>query len=262
MNREAIASPQNAKIKELIKVRQRRNRDRQKKYIIDGVRQLKTAFRNDFRLEALYFSEHSADAELLELARKRAVALQPVTARVFEKIGYGDNPDGHLGLAVQAELGLEDMPCPEDALYVIAERLEKPGNLGAILRSADAAGVTGVIVCDTHTDVYNPNVIRSSLGAFFTVPLAVAGSEETAKWLKDRDVSIYAAAPDAEKSYTGIDLTRAAALAVGSEHSGLSAVWMKEQRVSIPMTGQVDSLNAAQTATILMFEAARQRRDK
>ncbi|MFH1414528.1 MAG: RNA methyltransferase [Elusimicrobiota bacterium] len=259
MKNTLITSLQNTSIKELVKIRQRRHRDRQKLYIIDGVRQLTFAIKNNFQIETLYFQEDLADKELIKLASAKSTALQPVTANVFKKTGYGDNPDGHLGLARQPEFKLKDMPCPSAPLYIIAENLEKPGNIGAILRSADASGVSGIIICDIHTDIFNPNVIRNSLGAFFTVPLAVADSAEAVRWLKERNVRIYAAVHDAHKSYTDIDLTGAAALAVGNEHSGLTEIWFEETGVRIPMVGQADSLNAAQTATILMFEAARQR---
>ena len=144
-------------------------------------------------------------------------------------------------------------------LYLVAERLEKPGNLGAMLRSADAAGATALVLCDGRTDLWNPNVIRASQGACFAVPVAVASAAETLAWLRQRAVQIVAAAPLAARSCYDLDLRHPSALVLGAEHDGLTSIWSGEASVRIPMSGQVDSLNVAQTATVLLFEAVRQR---
>jgi TrmH family RNA methyltransferase len=141
----------------------------------------------------------------------------------------------------------------------VVEDVEKPGNLGAILRSADAAGVAGVVACTPVTDIANPNTIRASQGTFFTVPIALTITPNALQWLHGHEIQILAATPAAKHLYTDFDLRRPTAIVVGAESTGLSQAWLKEQTVRVPMAGQVDSLNVAQTATILIFEAARQR---
>jgi TrmH family RNA methyltransferase len=143
---------------------------------------------------------------------------------------------------------------------VVTEGLEKPGNLGAILRSADAAGVTGLIVCESQTDIWNPNVVRASQGAFCTVPIAIASAPEALDWLRQHHFQILVATPAARQCYTELDLRLPSALIMGAEHTGVSPIWHSERPIRIPMAGQVDSLNVAQAAAILLFEAVRQRR--
>lgn len=256
-----ITSLQNPTVKRLVALRQRRARDREQAMLLDGARAIRLALANAFPLTTLYYDAETASthAELLQRAQTAGVSLQAVSAVVFQKIGYGDHPDGLLGLATQLAVTLAALPTPANPLYLVAEGLEKPGNLGAILRSADAAGVTGLIVCDGQTDIWNPNVIRASQGAFCTVSLAVAPSAETRAWLHERGCQILVAQPDAPHVYTAVDLRTPTALVVGAEHAGLSPVWHGETPIRIPMAGQVDSLNVAQAASILLFEAVRQR---
>jgi TrmH family RNA methyltransferase len=257
--RPTLTSLQNTRIKNLVKLRQRRQREQQDLMLIDGVRALSLAIRNDFVIKTLYFDETRPDEALLQSAQAADIDLQPVTSTVFQKIGYGDNPDGHLGVAPQPDLRLERLPIVEIPLYVVVEGLEKPGNPGAILRSADAAGVTGLIICDSVTDITNPNTIRASQGTFFTVPVAVTDTDVVLRWLHDNNLQILAATPAGANLYTDFDLRRPTAIALGAEDNGLTQAWLAEQTVRIPMVGRVDSLNVAQTATILIFEAARQR---
>ena len=258
---QIITSVHNPTVKNLVKLRQRRDRDRQHLLLIDGARALHLALQNAFPVSTIYFAEDVAHphADLLQRARGTGVTLQEVSAAVFRKIGYGDNPDGILGLASQPEASLTALPVTGLPLYVVTEGLEKPGNLGAILRSADASGVTGLIVCDSHTDVWNPNVVRASQGAFCTVPIAIASAPEVFAWLCQRPIEILVATPAARQCYTEVDLRRPSALVVGAEHAGVSAIWHRATPIRIPMAGQVDSLNVAQAASILLFEAVRQR---
>jgi TrmH family RNA methyltransferase len=256
-----ITSLHNPTVKNLVKLRQRRARDRQQLMLIDGARALRLALHHAFPVTTIYFAEDVAQthADLLQRARVTGVALQEVSAAVFHKIGYGDNPDGVLGVASQPKVHLTALPARDLPLYVITEGLEKPGNLGAILRSADAAGVTGLIVCDSQTDIWNPNVVRASQGAFCTVPIASATAPEVLDWLHQRHIQILVATPSASQCYTEIDLRLPSALIMGAEHTGVSPSWHSEIPVRIPMVGQVDSLNVAQAASILLFEAVRQR---
>jgi TrmH family RNA methyltransferase len=258
----AITSLHNPTIKNLVKLRQRRARDRQRLLLIDGARALRLALHNAFPVTTIYFAEDVAHrhADLLQRAQATGVTLQEVSTAVFHKIGYGDHPDGILGVAPQPRAELSALPAPGLPLYVVTEGLEKPGNLGAILRSADAAGVTGLIVCESQTDVWNPNVVRASQGAFCTVPIAIAAAPEVLEWLRQRHIQILVATPAARQGYTEIDLRLPSALILGAEHAGVSPIWRSELPIRIPMAGQVDSLNVAQAAAILLFEAVRQRR--
>jgi RNA methyltransferase, TrmH family len=257
-----ITSLHNPTVKNLVKLRQRRARDRQQLMLIDGARALRLALHNTFPVTTIYFDEDVAHihADLLQRARVTGVVLQEVSAAVFHKISYGDHADGVLGVATQPGAALTALPARGLPLYVVTEGLEKPGNLGAILRSADAAGVTGLIVCDSQTDIWNPNVIRASQGAFCTVPIAIASAPEVLDWLRQRHIQILVAMPSASQGYTEIDLRLPSALIMGAEHTGVSPIWHNERPIRIPMAGQVDSLNVAQAAVILLFEAVRQRR--
>jgi TrmH family RNA methyltransferase len=180
---------------------------------------------------------------------------------VFEKLSYRDRPDGLLAIAPQLRRALGDLDLGAAPLLVVAEAIEKPGNLGTILRSADAAGVDAVIVCDRCTDVNNPNVVRASIGTLFSVPVAEATSAEAFEALRARGIQIVAATPHAERLYSDVDMTRGTAIVVGAEQYGLSDTWMRQAdaAVQIPMLGQADSLNVAAATTILLYEAARQR---
>ena len=258
---QTITSLYNPTVKNLVKLRQRRVRERQHVMLIDGARALRLALHNAFPVPTIYFAVEVAHlhADLLQRARVTGIALQEVSAAVFHKIGYGDNPDGVLGVAAQPRAELTALPVRGLSLYVVTEGLEKPGNLGAILRTADAAGVTGLIVCDTQTDIWNPNVIRASQGAFCTVPIAIASAPEVLDWLRQRHLQLLVATPSASQCYTELDLRLPSALILGAEHTGVSPIWHRELPIRIPMTGQVDSLNVAQAAAILLFEAVRQR---
>ena len=177
----------------------------------------------------------------------------------FEKIAYKERPDGLLMVGPHVSIKLADLKLPENALVIVTEAIEKPGNLGTILRSADAAKVAAVIVCDRTTDIHNPNVVRASTGTMFSVPIVEATSEEALEFLKAYNFKILAATPHAEKLHFEVDLTGNVAIALGAEQYGLTAKWMDgaELRVRIPMLGLADSLNVSAAATILVYEAVR-----
>ena len=183
-------------------------------------------------------------------------------------MSYRDRPDGLLGIAPQKKMTFDDLEKTikkgQLPFYVVAEAIEKPGNLGTILRSSDAAGVTGLIVCDRCTDIYNPNVVRASVGTLFTVPTIEAEGQQTLKWLKKQGIAILAATPEATLEFTEVDLNRPLAIAVGTEQLGLSDRWMKEAdlQVRIPMNGVADSLNVAMATTLLLYEVNRQRKKR
>jgi TrmH family RNA methyltransferase len=177
----------------------------------------------------------------------------------FRKIAYRRHPDGVLAVVTTRSTTLDALDLPDRPLVLVVEGIEKPGNLGAMLRTADGAGVDAVIVADPATDAYNPNVVRASQGAVFTVPLAVATADTGAAWLAGRGIRVVAASPDATTPPWQVDLTGPLAAVVGSEHAGLSSVWNGADGVGIPMRGTADSLNAATAAAVLLYEAVRQR---
>ena len=199
---------------------------------------------------------------LIEQIRKSGAETLRCGDDVFHKLSYRDRPDGLVAIAVQMQRQLRDLVTKKDPFLVIAEAIEKPGNLGTILRSADAAGVDGVIVCDRCTDIYNPNVVRASVGTLFTIPVVEATSVETLRWLQERKIKVIAATPSAEKEFTNTDLTGGVAIAVGTEQIGLSEAWMKSAdiQVRIAMNGVADSLNVATATTLILYEVVRQER--
>ncbi|MFA6999034.1 MAG: RNA methyltransferase, partial [Victivallaceae bacterium] len=172
-----------------------------------------------------------------------------------------ERPEGLVATAVMKSHTLENIPVKKNGFYLIAESIEKPGNLGSMLRSADAAGVDGLIICDKGTDLYNPNVIRASTGALFCVPLAETDSVTALNWLRANDIKILSATPHSEFNYSEFDFTGGVAIVVGREQTGLTEFWLEQAdlKVKIPMLGKIDSLNVSSAATILLYEVARQR---
>jgi TrmH family RNA methyltransferase len=208
---------------------------------------------------ALFLGEN--EFALLDKLVHCGTIVAETTPQLLEKMAYRERPEGLIAVARMKKHFLHDLPVRKNGLYLIAEAVEKPGNLGSILRSADAAGVDGLIICNKCTDIYNPNVIRASTGALFCVPLAEATTAETIAWLKENSILTLAATPHTDKVYTEIDMTCGIAIVVGTEQHGLSEQWLNtaDINIRIPMLGKIDSLNVATAATILLYEAARQR---
>lgn len=267
-----LSSLQNPRIKEAIGLRERSQRNSSGLFIIEGYRELLRAVDAKQCIETLYFCPSlflgSNEWPLIERLKQRGAQLFECAEKVFYKLSYRDRPDGLLAVAKQQPLTLdhlsESLASKEAPFLVIAEAIEKPGNLGTILRSSDAVGVDGLVVCDRCTDIFNPNVVRASVGTLFTVPVVEAGGAETLRWLKKRGIQILAATPSAEVEYTAVDMSGPLAIAVGTEQLGLSKLWMDEAdiQVRIPMCGVADSLNVAMATTLLLYEALRQRRGK
>ncbi|MCY4012880.1 MAG: RNA methyltransferase [Gammaproteobacteria bacterium] len=260
-----LTSPANARVKRVVKLRARRHRDRERRFVIEGFRELDSALRAGFPVgEVFYCEQHFAargEQELVRRLRDSGAVCEPTNAAVFAKLSYRHTPDGLLAVAATPELALSRLDVPEDSLWLVATNIEKPGNLGAMLRTVDAVGASGVLVADPATDPFNPNVVRASVGTLFSVPLAVAGTAEVRAWLADHGIRVVATSPDATTDYAEADLSGSVAIAVGGEHGGLDAEWIAgTEAVRIPMAGQADSINAAMTAAVLLFEASRQRR--
>lgn len=259
-----ITSLQNPKIKQACRLRERRERDESGLFLIEGFRELKRAVDAGRTIQTIFFCPElflgENERPLMETAQADLICCSP---DVFAKISYRDRPDGLLGIAPQKHLNINDLDdvLSKNPFLLIAESIEKPGNLGTILRSADAAGADAVIVSDPTTDIHNPNVVRSSVGTLFTRPVIEADGRETLRLLRQRSVSIVAATPHAKKTYIEADFSGPLAIAVGSEQYGLSEEWMKmaDCQVRIPMLGIADSLNVASATTLLLYEVLRQR---
>lgn len=261
---ETITSPANPRLRALVRLRRRRDRDAAGVTLVDGVEETSLALRSGARVREAYWCPDLDDgraAPLIDDLTGRGVPLIRLSRVAFEKIAYREGPDGMLAVLETPGRTLAGFEPPTPAFLIVAEHVEKPGNLGAILRTADAAGVDGVIAADPVTDWGNPNVVRGSKGAVFSVPVVSAGSEETLTWLRDRGIALLAATPDTDVLHTEADLTGPVAIAVGAEKEGLSEALLEaaDIRVRIPMVGRVDSLNVATSAAILLYEAVRQR---
>ena len=261
-----ITSLQNPRIKAAAKLRDARHRRRQGRFLIDGLREIRRAVLGHFDLlEVYYCGEKCAKTQMRALASMWGdFESEPdeVSPEVFGKLAFGDRAEGIVAVARTPELVLDAFEPPKDALVAVIEGVEKPGNVGAVLRSADAAGVNAVVVADGGTDLFNPNTIRASLGTIFTLPVSTATTKETLAWLRQYKMAIYAARVDGAVNYTDADYCRPAAIVLGSEAKGLSAAWSGEDvtAVSLPMRGQGDSLNLSAAAAVLFYEALRQRR--
>lgn len=261
-----IESPQNPRVKFAVKLRKSKNRQQAGQTLVEGYREIVRATESGWKFDELYYCpelylDAGADALIDQLSQLKIPVFQ-CSESVFKKMSYRDTPDGLMALSPLVGKKLSELILPDNPLILIAENLEKPGNLGTILRTADATGVDAIIVCNHNTDINNPNVIRASIGTLFFIPIAEATTSETLIWLKEHQIQSIAAVPDATMEYTDAALQGASAIIVGSEDEGLSNDWMTESslQVSIPMLGKNDSLNVSTAAAILLYEAIRQRR--
>jgi TrmH family RNA methyltransferase len=268
--KEEITSLQNPKVKKAVKLENRKERDETGLFLIEGYRELKRAADSGIAIQTLFicpkFFLGSNEEALIDQVKQSGAEIIACAPSVFQKLSYRDRPDGLVAIAVQMRRPLRDLVAmlasKKEPFLIVAEAIEKPGNLGTILRSADAAGVDGVIVCDRCTDIYNPNVVRASVGTLFTVPVVEATSSETLLWLQQRKIKVVAATPSAKEEFTVAELRGAVAIAVGTEQLGLTEVWMNtaDIKVRIPMHGVADSLNVATATTLLLYEVVRQRK--
>lgn len=260
-----IASLQNPRVKQVVRLRERRERDKTQTFLIEGYRELLRAIDGSHPITDLFICPDlflgTNEETLIDRLLSSGAKLFTCTEQVFRKMSYRDRPDGLLAIAPQQQKTLSDLSVKDNSLFIIAEAIEKPGNLGTILRTSDAVGIDGCIVCDRCTDIHNPNVVRASVGTLFTVPVVEAEGEETLQWLRTNKIKVLAATPAADALFTDTDMTGPLAIAVGTEQLGLSERWMNEAdlQVKIPMHGVADSLNVAMATTLLLYEALRQR---
>ncbi|MDF3130651.1 RNA methyltransferase [Kiritimatiellaeota bacterium B1221] len=260
-----LTSPQNPKIKYLTKLRKRSFRDEEQIFLIEGYRECLRAMQSGWPIQDLFYCKDlwlgENEPELIEAAKESGAKLYDCSEKVFRKVAYRDRPDGLIALAPQLHLGLDNLEAGENPFYLLLVGIEKPGNLGTMLRSADAAGVDAVILCDAVTDIYNPNTVRASVGTLFSVPVIESTFAECGSWLLEQGIPLLAMTPHAERSLYESNLQGPVAVAVGSEMLGLSDHWLEraEMKVSLPMEGLADSLNVSTAAAITLYEVLRQR---
>ena len=255
-----ISSPQNPKVKRLMALQQKSSARREDSlFVVEGLREVERCIEAGYELDSLFCCPSLMQGSLA--VRDEASTFE-VSPEVYARIAYRGTTEGVIAIVRMRHLGLESLRLPKDPLLVVLESVEKPGNLGAVLRTADAARVDAVIVCDPLTDLFNPNLIRSSLGAFFTVPCVACSSAECIAFLRRRGVQILTAQLQDSRLYYDTDMRRATDIVMGTESTGLSPQWRQaaDAHIRIPMLGRVDSLNVSVSAAILVFEAVRQRR--
>ncbi len=261
---ETITSQHNPKIKHLLQLQQKSSLRRSEGlFVVEGRRELMHCMTAGYEVDTVFILESEVTQEMPALGD--AVHVYTVSSQVYEKIAYRGTTEGIIAVVKTRHLSLNELSsksATQSPLYVVLESVEKPGNLGAILRSADAAGVTAVIVCDPLTDLYNPNLIRSSIGAVFTVPVVACTSEACISFLKENGVQILTAQLQDSHLYYDQDMTQPTAIVMGTEATGLTSQWREaaDAHIRIPMLGRLDSLNVSVSAAILMYEAIRQRK--
>ncbi|CAN5299382.1 RNA methyltransferase [soil metagenome] len=261
-----ISSLQNPVIKHLFQLQEKsRVRKKEGLFIVEGVREVQLALKGGFIVEELYYCEElfsSSQIKQLTASLNPKPGIAGVTAEIYNKIAYRGSTEGLLAVVKTKGLSLEDLELNEgNFLILVAEAPEKPGNIGALLRTADAAKVDAVLIANARTDIFNPNIIRSSVGCVFTTKIATGTTREIIDYLQQKKVAIYAAALHASRNYSEIDFTLSSAIVVGTESTGLSNEWLKNstQNIIIPMQGEIDSMNVSVAAGILIYEAKRQR---
>lgn len=261
-----INSPQNVFIKQLVQLKDKsRERKKTGTFLIEGVREVSLALKGGYQLETVLFYPELFPAKKLEDLIIETVNTIEVSKEVYEKLAYRSTTEGLLAVAKTKDNNLSDLTFNNDnPLILIAEAPEKPGNIGAILRTADAANLDAVIIANPKTDLYNPNIIRSSVGCLFTNQIATGTTSEIIAFLKSKNINIYCAILQESVAYHTQDFTKPTAIVVGTEATGLSVEWRKNatQTIIIPMQGEIDSMNVSVAAGILIFEAKRQRNFK
>lgn len=257
MRVEAITSAQNPKLKTLLALQEKsRLRREMGLFVVEGRRELEHCAAAGFEVETVFYCP-----EICGFVPDYKHIVD-VPRYIYEKIAYRGGTEGIIAEVRARELRLEELRLSSHPLIVVLEGVEKPGNLGAVLRSADAAGADAVVICDALTDLYNPNLIRASIGAVFTVPVVCTSSEEAIRWLKANNIRIFTAQLQDSALYYDADMTRGTAIAIGTESTGLTDGWREaaDAHIRIPMLGRLDSLNASVSAAILLYEAVRQRK--
>lgn len=259
----AITSAQNPKIKRLLQLQQKSSERRKAGlFVVEGIREVERCVEKGYEIDTIFYLNKPMAENISEIIEKnKGIKLFEVSPTIYEKIAYRGSTEGVIAEVKTKDKTLNDLNLSENPLVVVLESVEKPGNLGAILRSADAAGADALIVCDPLTDLYNPNLIRNSTGAIFSVPCVACTSEECIKFLKENNIQILTAQLQDSELYYDTDMKRSTAIVMGTEATGLTDIWRKaaDAHIRIPMLGIADSLNVSVSAAILLYEAVRQR---
>jgi TrmH family RNA methyltransferase len=262
-----ISSLQNDLVKEIIQLQEKSRARKQKgRFIIEGHREISLAIEGGYDIEQLLFCEEIMDENVLEQLLSSYSGIKPelvkLSLKVYQKIAHRKTTEGIVAIATSKNLLLSDLTLSDNALILVAEASEKPGNIGALLRTADAAHLDAVIIANPKTDLYNPNIIRSSVGCVFTNQIAMGSTDEILSLLQKKQISIFTAALDKRSvPYDTINYKKPSAVVVGTEATGLSEQWLENatENIIIPMQGKIDSLNVSVSAAIVIFEAKRQR---
>jgi TrmH family RNA methyltransferase len=267
MNIKNIESAQNPHLKQVLQLQEKsKERQAQKRFVVEGIRELQLALAGAYSVKEVFYNEKRLNiAQLREhfpsLMENRSVLWVACAPAAFEKLAYREGVDNVVAVVEQKKLALEQLSLPDNPLILVMEGIEKPGNLGALLRTADAVAVDAFIVADPKADVYNPNVIRNSVGGLFTNSIAICSTEEAIAWLQARGIAIFTTYLEGADYYHHCNYTQACALVMGTEATGITAPWLAvaKARVKIPMLGKVDSMNVSNAAAVLLYEARRQR---
>lgn len=265
--RVRITSLQNPRVRHLASLHKRRERDTNQQFLVEGIREHHRLLASSFEIESVWYCPEITDrskvagALIKALEERTCTDANQISSKIFSRVTYRGGTEGVVSIVKQPKCTLSYFRVHTNPFYLIAFGLEKPGNLGSVLRSADAVACDGVIACNPRTDFFNPNVIRASIGTVFSVPVAVTDPAELLQWSEYNGIALIASSPNASLPYTKADLTRACGLVVGEEHSGLpqSFLHQVDQTVNLPVMGEGDSLNAAITAAVILFETRRQR---
>ena len=259
-----ITSLKNPLIKNVLLLREK-SRERKEKnlFIIEGLREFNLAILSGFTIRTVFFCpELLPPEEVRKISGTSFISgIFEVSQQVYNRMAYRNDAEGIIAVAQPRNYGLQDLNLSVNPLILILEAVEKPGNLGALLRTADAANLDAVIICDSLTDVYNPNAVRSSIGCIFTIPIVVSSTQETLTWLHSKGITSYATSLTADQYYHEVDFRGPTAFVMGTESTGLSQSWLTtaDHTIKIPMSGKIDSMNVSVSAAIVVFEARRQR---
>jgi len=262
-----ISSLQNPLVKQVLLLSEKsRERKKQGLFVVEGQREISLALKAGIEFKTLFYCKEIVSEKVLsEMLQKVACEIIEISKEVYEKIAYRKSTEGVIALCISVDKKLSELTFnSQNPLILVAEAPEKPGNIGALLRTADAANLDAIIIANPKTDLYNPNIIRSSVGCVFTNPIASGTTSEIIAYLKEKNIAIYSAALRASVNYTSCNFVNATAIVVGTEANGLSKKWLDNstQNIIIPMQGEIDSMNVSVAAGILIFEAKRQRNFK
>lgn len=257
-----ITSIQNPFIKSLVQLQEKAKARRQTgTFLIEGKREIELALKGNYEIETILFLPELISEKQVNSLTIKQLNIIEISKEVYQKLAYRDTTEGILAIAKTKSLSLSDLKLPENPLILVLESIEKPGNIGAMLRTADAANIDAVILANPKSDLYNPNIVRSSVGCLFTNQIASGTTEEVIAFLKEKNINFYSATLQNSNEYHKVDYSTPTALVVGTEATGLTQLWRDEstQNIIIPMQGEIDSMNVSVAAAILLFEAKRQR---